>query len=296
MERPDDTSLRVRQITWVGIWVNVLLTVAKILAGIFGHSRALIADGVESGMDILTSSVLLVGSRFWSAPPDAEHPYGHKRIETIITLGIGLVVGLVGLSILWNALTSIHGGEHTHPTLIALVVAIGTVIAKELLYRWSDREGRKIRSMSVVANAWHHRSDAISSIPVVLSVGAAQLVPSWTFLDAVGAMIASGFILKASFEILWPALREMADTGVTADTVNKLQAIATSVDGVRSLHDIRTRYVGGSSIHVDLHVVVNPDMTVMESHHIGDEVAARLKAEGPDVLDVLVHIDPGPDM
>lgn len=296
MLHPNDTSLRVRQITWAGIWVNLGLTIAKILAGIFGHSRALIADGVESGMDIITSGVLLVGSRFWSAPPDAEHPYGHKRIETIITLGIGLVVGFVGISILWNALASLQAGEHSHPTPIALVVAIGTVLAKELLYRWSDREGRKIRSMSVVANAWHHRSDAISSIPVVLTVGASQLIPSWTFLDAIGAMIASGFILKAGAEILWPALREIADTGAAADTVNNLQAIASSVDGVRSLHDIRTRYVGGSSIQIDLHVVVDPEMTVMQSHHIGDEVAARLKAEGPEVLDVLVHIDPGPDM
>jgi len=296
MSSPENTARRVRQITWAGIWVNVFLTIAKLLAGIFGHSRALVADGVESGMDILTSAALLVGSRYWSAPPDAEHPYGHKRIETLLTMGIGLVVGLVGLSILWNALGSLHAGAHAHPTPLALVVAVGTVLAKELLYRWSDREGRKIRSMSVVANAWHHRSDAISSIPVVLSVGATQVFPNWTFLDAVGALIAGGFILKASAEILWPALREIADTGAATDTVNKLQAIASGVEGVRSLHDIRTRYVGGSSIQIDLHVVVDPDITVLASHRIGDEVAARLKAEGPEVLDVLVHIDPGPDM
>lgn len=178
MNEPESSAARVRQITWAGIWVNLALTIAKIFAGIAGHSRALIADGIESGMDILTSAALLVGSRYWSAPPDADHPYGHKRIETLLTLGIGLVVGLVGLSILWNALASLHAGEHTHPTPLALVVAVGTVVAKELLYRWSDREGRKIRSMSVVANAWHHRSDAISSIPVVLSVAATQVFPT----------------------------------------------------------------------------------------------------------------------
>jgi len=292
---PTDTAPRVRKITWVGIGVNAVLSIVKILAGVFGASKALIADGVESGADIVTSLVLVVGSRFWSAPPDLNHPHGHRRIETIITLGIGVVVGVVGLSIVWNALDALRLGDHSHPTLLAFVVAIFSVAAKELLYQWSAREGRKIRSMSVVANAWHHRSDAISSIPVVLSVGAAQLLPNWTFLDAVGALIAGAFILKASAGISWPALREMADTGAAAETLAKLTALALGVEGVRSIHDLRTRYVG-SSIHVDLHVVVDPDISVYSGHAIGDEVVRRLKAEGSDVLDVLVHVDPGPDM
>lgn len=292
---PNSASLRVRQITWTGIWVNLFLTIAKIFAGVFGNSKALIADGIESGMDIFTSMFLVVGSRFWSAPPDANHPYGHRRIETIITLGIGLVVGFVGLSIIGNALSSLHSGEHSHPTILALVVAIGTVLAKEILYRWSDREGRKIRSMSVVANAWHHRSDAISSIPVVLSVAASQLVPTWTFLDSIGALIAGGFILKACKDITWPALLEMADTGAETSALEKIAAIASGVEGVRSIHDLRTRRLG-SSIHVDLHIVVDPNLTVMQAHLIGDEVVARLKSEGPDVLDVLVHLDPREDM
>lgn len=295
MQTLDDSSVRVRQITWAGIWVNLALSIAKILAGIFGSSRALIADGVESGMDILTSLALVAGSRYWSAPPDADHPYGHRRIETILTLGIGLVVGLVGLSIIGNALLALRSGEHSHPTLLALVVAIVTVVAKELLYQWSAREGRKIRSMSVVANAWHHRADAISSIPVVLSVGGAQLLPSWTFLDAVGALIAGGFILKTCVDIAAPALREMADTGAGEDTVRKITSLATGVEGVRSIHDLRSRFVG-SSLHVDMHIVVDPTITVLEAHRIGDAVVARLKTEDPEIIDVLVHIDPNEDM
>jgi cation diffusion facilitator family transporter len=290
----DTTATRVRQITWVGIWVNLVLSIAKILAGVFGHSRALIADGVESGMDIVTSMVLVVGSRFWSAPPDKDHPYGHRRIETIITLGIGLVVGLVGVSIVYNALSTLKTGANSQPSVLALVVAIGTVVSKELLYRWSSREGKKIRSMSVVANAWHHRSDAISSIPVVLSVAGSLIFPSWTFLDAVGALIAGGFILKACGEISWPALREMADTGADEKVLEKLRDLALGVAGVKSIHDLRTRYVG-SSIHVDLHVVVDPAISVLEGHGIGDEVVERLKAELPDVIDVLVHVDPTDD-
>jgi cation diffusion facilitator family transporter len=290
----DTTATRVRQITWVGIWVNLVLSIAKILAGVFGHSRALIADGVESGMDIVTSMVLVVGSRFWSAPPDKDHPYGHRRIETIITLGIGLVVGLVGVSIVYNALSALKTGANSQPSVLALVVAIGTVVSKELLYRWSSREGKKIRSMSVVANAWHHRSDAISSIPVVLSVAGSLIFPSWTFLDAVGALIAGGFILKACGEISWPALREMADTGADEKVLEQLRDLALGVPGVKSIHDLRTRYVG-SSIHVDLHVVVDPAISVLEGHGIGDEVVERLKAELPDVIDVLVHVDPTDD-
>jgi len=287
----DNTSVRVRQITWVGIWVNLVLSIAKILAGIFGHSRALIADGVESGMDIVTSMVLVVGSRFWSAPPDDDHPYGHRRIETIITLGIGLVVGLVGVSIVYNALVALKTGASSHPSLLALVVAIGTVVSKELLYRWSSREGHKIRSMSVVANAWHHRSDAISSIPVVVAVAGSMVFPTWTFLDAVGALIAGGFILKACGEIAWPALREMADTGADEKILARLRELASNVDGVKSVHDLRTRLVG-SSIHVDLHIVVDPDISVLVGHGIGDSVVDRLKAEVSEVIDVLVHIDP----
>jgi cation diffusion facilitator family transporter len=290
-----DTSPRVRQITWVGIWVNLVLSIVKILAGVFGASRALIADGIESGADIVTSVVLLVACRFWSAPPDAAHPYGHRRIETIITLGIGIVVGIVGASVVASALSALRSGDHSHPTLLAFVVAILSVVGKELLYQWSAREGRKIRSMSVVANAWHHRSDAISSIPVVVSVGAAQLLPDWTFLDAVGALVAGAFILKACATIAWPALRQMADTGATKDTLEKLTTLALGVDGVASIHDLRTRYVG-SSIQVDLHVVVDPAISVLAGHAIADEVARRLEAEEPDVLSVLVHVDPGPDM
>jgi len=291
----NDTSPRVRQITWLGIWVNLVLSIVKIFAGIVGSSRALIADGIESGTDIITSLVLVVGSKFWSAPPDKDHPYGHRRIETIITLGIGMVVATVGFSIIYNAVMALRSGEHSHPTMIALVVAILSVLSKELLFQWSVREGKKIKSMAVVANAWHHRSDAISSIPVVIAVGAAQWFPQWTFLDALGALAAAGFIIKAGAEIIWPALREIADTGASEETLEKIHDLASSIDGVRSIHELRTRYVG-SGIHVDLHIVVDPTITVMEGHLIADKVTDKLKADGPDVMDVLVHIDPREDM
>ncbi|HSQ40656.1 MAG TPA: cation diffusion facilitator family transporter [Fibrobacteraceae bacterium] len=294
MEKADTTS-RIRQITWVGIWVNLVLCVAKIFAGILGSSRALVADGIESGTDIVTSIALLVGAKFWNAPPDKEHPYGHRRIETVITLGIGLVVGGVGVSIIFNGVTALHNGVHSHPTLLAFVVAVVSVLAKELLFQWSAHEGRKIKSMAVVANAWHHRSDAFSSIPVMVSVGVAQFMPNWGFLDALGALVAAGFILKASVKILWPAVRQIADFGAGEDSVRQIGEIALSVDGVRSIHDVRTRQVG-SSLQVDLHIVVDPDITVMAGHVIADHVTERLKTEGPEILDVLVHLDPSPDM
>jgi len=290
-----DTSPRVRQITWAGIWVNLVLSIIKVAAGIVGHSRALIADGIESGTDIVTSLVLVVGSKFWSAPPDKSHPYGHRRIETLITLGIGMVVTGVGLSIIVNAVISLKTGAHTHPTMVALVVAVLSVLVKELLFQWSVREGKKIKSMAVVANAWHHRSDAISSIPVVVAVGAAQWFPQWTFLDAVGALAAAAFILKAGASIIWPALREIADTGASEETLEQIHAMAQNVEGVRSVHELRTRYVG-SGIMVDLHIVVDPEITVMQGHLIGDAVTDKLKCDGPEVMDVLVHIDPSEDM
>lgn len=293
MQERNNSDVRVRQITWVGIWVNAAVSVIKIFAGVFGASKALIADGIESGADIITSLILVVGSRFWSAPPDAEHPYGHRRIETLITMGIGLMVGAVGASIILNALSSLRSGQHSHPTMLAFVVAIFSVVSKELLYRWSAREGRKIRSMSVVANAWHHRSDAISSIPVVLSVGAIQILPTWTFLDAVGAVVAGGFILKASGEILWPALKEIMEAGVSEATRERLLSVASSVEGVRGVHKLRTRFVG-SIVSADLHIVVDANQTVSEGHAIALEVERRMKDGVPEVCDVLVHVDPSP--
>jgi cation diffusion facilitator family transporter len=290
-----DLSARIRFVTWVGIWVNLVLAVVKVVAGILGRSQALVADGLESGMDILTSFGLLIGARYWTAPPDEDHPYGHRRIETLVTLGIGLVVAGVGVTIALGSLHSLRTGEHQHPNLLALAVAFLSVVGKELLYQWSAREGRAMRSSAVVANAVHHRSDAISSVPVLLSVGAAQLLPGWGFLDAVGALFAAGFILKTAAEISWPALREMADTGAEAKILAHIREIAVTTEGVRSLHELRTRYVG-SSLHVDLHLVVGPDITVLEGHRIGDAATARIKAELPDVLEVLVHLDPSEDM
>lgn len=294
MSSETSLSARIATVTWVGIWVNVVLAAVKIAAGYFGNSQAVLADGFESGMDILTSFALLACARFWVAPPDEDHPYGHRRIETITTLGIGLVVAVVGGTIVFGALFSLRTGEHQHPNLIAFVVALLSVASKELLYRWSAREGRKIRSSAVVANAVHHRSDAISSVPVVISVGIAQIVPGWTFLDAVGALIAGGFILKAAAEIGWPALREMADTGADAKIRERIHELAQEVDGVRGVHDLRTRYVG-AGLYVDLHVVVDPEIPVREGHRIGDAAMASIKTGMPEVLDVLVHIDPSED-
>lgn len=291
---PADIPRRVAFVTWVGIWTNLVLTVAKIAAGLAGGSQAVVADGLESGMDIVTGFALLALARLWAAPPDEDHPYGHRRIETLATLGIGLVVAGVGASVVLGALSSLRTGSSSHPGMVAFAAAVLAVVSKEALYRWSVAEGRRIRSPAVVANAVHHRSDAISSIPVVISVGVAQVAPGWTFLDAVGALFAGGFILKTAAEIGWPALREMADTGAEARIVAEIRRIGVSVDGVRGVHDLRTRYVG-SGLYLDLHVVVDPEIPVREGHRIGDGVVERLKAEIPEILDVLVHIDPSED-
>ena len=291
---PIDTSPRVREITWVGIWVNLFLSIVKILAGIFGSSKALIADGLESATDIFTSLALIIGSKYWSAPPDADHPYGHRRIETIMSLGVGLIVGMVGISITWNAIDSLRNGTHNHPNLLALGGALASVLFKEILFQWSVREGKKIKSMAVVANAWHHRSDAISSIPVVLAVACSQFFPAWNFLDALGALVAAAFIIKASMDIMGPALREIADTGASEETVQTIHNLAAGVEGVLSVHDLRTRYVG-SSLAVDLHIVVDPNISVLAGHQIGDMVCDLLKSLGPDVLEVLVHLVPRDD-
>ncbi|MBO7513893.1 MAG: cation transporter, partial [Fibrobacter sp.] len=162
-----DDSSEVRRVTWVGLGWNVVLSVGKFFAGYFGGSQALIADAIHSASDFITDIAIIVGSRFWNSPPDAEHPYGHRRFETLISVGIGLAVCAVGIGLGYNAVVALKNGEQSHPEWIAAIMAAVSIIVKEALFRYTRAKGRAIRSEAVEANAWHHRSDAYSSIPVL---------------------------------------------------------------------------------------------------------------------------------
>jgi len=286
-----DDSSQVRRVTWVGLGWNVVLSVGKFFAGYFGGSQALVADAIHSASDFVTDVAVIVGSHFWNLPPDAEHPYGHRRFETLVTIGIGLAVAAVGVGLGYKAITSLLAGEQSHPETIAGVMALASVLVKEILFRYTRAAGRKIRSQALEANAWHHRSDAFSSIPVLIAVGISLVFPQLWFADAVGALIVGFFVLHSAYEIAWPGLRQLADQGASKDTADKLIQIALSHPKVLSIHGFRTRYVG-SDLHVDLHIVVDSQMSLWEAHEVSEAVEQMLISADENVVDALVHVDP----
>ncbi len=281
----------IRRVTFVGLLVNLAFFCLKLWIGIVGGSQALVADAVHSLSDSLTDVTILFGTHFWSAPPDAEHPHGHRRIETVITFFIGLALAVVGVLLAVRAVATLHAREQASPSWGVFWVACLSIVVKELIYQWTTRVGRRVRSSSVLANAWHHRSDALSSVPVAVATIGAKLAPDWGFLDYVAAILVAFLILYAACQIAWPAFTQLIDAGAGLEERQRLLSLAETVPGVLAVHALRTRYVG-PGLQVDLHVLVDPDIPVRKGHEIAMLVSRTLKEKGPDVVDVLVHIEP----
>lgn len=291
----DPSQVReVRRVTGAGIVANLFLSALKFVCGIVGSSQAIVADAVHSLSDTTTDAAILVGVSYWSAPADEGHPHGHRRVETFVTLLIGALLAGVAAALIYNAVTTL-GEEHARPLgWIAFGAALVSIVSKEILYRWTVAVGKRIKSSAVMANAWHHRSDSLSSIPAALAVLGAKIHPAWAFLDHMGAVVVSIFIFQAAWQIARPALGELVDAGAPEQDRERIRAIAMETDGVRQVHAIRTRYVG-SGLQVDLHVLVDSAITVRRGHEISGAVKHGLLAEGPDVVDVVVHVEPFED-
>jgi cation diffusion facilitator family transporter len=275
---------------WIGLLVNLVLAAAKLVAGVLGHSQAVVADAVHSLSDIVTDVALILGVRYWSAPADERHPHGHRRFETLITVFIGLMVAAAAVGIGWEAISSFGRPSHP-PSIIALIASLLSVGTKEALYRWTVRVGRTTGSSALVANAWHHRTDALSSIPVAIAVTIAMLDHRLAVVDQIGALVVSVFVLHAAFRILRPALDELVDAGAPSAHRRELERLALDVDGVRAAHALRTRYIG-SELAVDVHVEVDADLSVADGFEIARRVKRDLLQRGPDVADVVVQIEP----
>ncbi len=284
-------SRQIRRVTWVGLFVNLGLALFKGIAGYLGASQAVLADGVHSLSDCVTDIAVLIGSHYWSRPPDAEHPYGHGRFETFVTILIGLALLGAALGIGWEALNTIKSPTQKVPGWIAVLAAAVSVLANELLYRWSARWGREVKSTAVLANAWHHRLDAISSIPAFLAVAGAILIPSWTMLDKLGALLVALLITQAAVRIIWPGLKELMDWGAPKEICDRIRDIAMAHPQIIDAHKIRTRYQSGS-IFADMHIVVDGNMTVNDGHAIAEHVRKGVIQQVPEVVDVIVHVDP----
>ena len=282
----------IRRITLWGLAVNVGLTIAKFIVGYLTKSQACIADAVHSCSDFLTDIAVLVGIRFWTAPADSDHPHGHQRIEALITMFIGVLLGASAVSMIVKAVKTI-GMEHdaTASAWPLLGVALASILGKEILYQCTVMVGHACGSSAVIANAWHHRSDAISSIPVAVVAVAARIWPEITYLDHIAAVIVACLLLRAAWKIAWPCIKELSDQGVSLRELEAIRKIAAGISGVKEVHKLRSRRFG-NGILLDMHILVDKEMSVENGHRICEEATTEIKRKMPIVLDVLTHLEP----
>ena len=280
-----------RKITWIGIALNGALIALKIYGGIQGRSKALLADAVHSASDFVSDFLVLVGLHFILKEKDSSHPYGHGKIETLATMGVGALLCFAALRIGLDAALAIHSGALATPERFTIAIAALSLVSKEVLYQATVRIGRRLGSEAMVANAWHHRSDAWSSGVALVGVTLAVFVPSLRVLDSYAALLVSFFILKVAIDILIGAIKKIIDTSLSDELLGGAREEIQSVRGVENCHDLTGRYYG-STIFMEVHIEVDPSLTVLEAHEIADEARDRVRARFEEVSNLLVHIDP----
>lgn len=292
----EDRIRSINKITLIGSLVNMLLTVGKILAGIFGKSSAMIADGVHSMSDFATDIVVIFFVRVSGKESDKNHQYGHGKFETFATMLISFALMIVGAGIFWTGaekvLAVIQGEILEEPGLIALYAALISILSKETLFWYTKIKGVALHSQAVVANAWHHRSDAFSSIGTALGIsGAIFLGEQWRILDPIAGIVVSFFIFKVAWKIGHPTVKELLESSLPEETTKDISNIITATAGVKCFHNLRTRKIG-ETIAVDLHVKVDKDLSVEESHQIATEIENAIRAKYGQQSHIGVHIEP----
>jgi len=288
-----DASTQAQRVTWIGAGVNLILSILKIVVGTIGHSAALVADGIHSLSDLASDTLVIVAARHGAQPADEDHPYGHARFETAATVVLGVMLLVVAIGIAWDAgLRSLSAEELLSPGVLAIVIATLSLASKEWLYQYTMLIARRIHSKLLEANAWHHRSDAISSFVVLIGIAGAMI--GYPVLDAVAAFIVALMIAQIAWQLISSSFRELVDTAVDDETQQKIIDLITQTDGVVNLHMLRTRMMG-SKILVDAHLQVQPRLSVSEGHQIAETVEYLLKNKIDHMQDVTIHIDPEDD-
>ena len=284
------------KVTIVGSIVNFLLLVFKFFAGIAGHSAAMLADAVHSLSDFITDIVVIVFVRIAGKPEDKGHDYGHGKYETLATAIIGLLLLCVGFGIFWNGASSIYtflrGGQLESPGVVALVAALVSIVSKEILYQYTVIQGKKLNSQAVMANAWHHRSDALSSIGTAIGIGGAILLGDhWRVLDPVAAVVVSFFIMKVSVRLLIPCVDELLEKSLPEDVEKEIEQTVLSFPGVSQPHHLRTRRIG-NYYAIELHVRMDGKITLEEAHSTATAIENKLKEMFGKGTHVGIHVEP----
>lgn len=283
----------VYKVTLIGSVLDFVLGTIKMAVGWLVNSQALIADGIHSFSDVLTDMMVLYAAKHAHKAADEDHPYGYGRIETLATVSLGVVLMTVGLGIAYGSIERLYSSAALLDLgFLALLVALVSVIAKEWIYRYTMAVARRLRSDMLMANAWHSRSDAFSSIVVVIGIAGTML--GYSYLDAIAAVVVAAMISKIGFNLIRSSTRELIDTALEQDKVNEIRAQIFAVSGVRSAHTLRSRKSAGAAF-VDVHIQVDPRLSVSEGHQIAHAVRQRLLQRVEEVADVIVHIDPEND-
>ncbi|MGM0701884.1 MAG: cation diffusion facilitator family transporter [Pseudomonadota bacterium] len=282
-----------KRVTLIGAWIDGTLGLAKVIVGLLVGSAALIADGIHSFSDLITDGFVLAATHYGRQDPDQDHHYGHGRIETLATLLLGSVLIFVAGAIAWSSLQRLLiGTSIPAPGVWAMLLAVAALLAKEWIFQYTLRVAKRVSSRLLEANAWHSRSDALSTAVVLVALIGAQFGAGW--LDAIAAVVVGLLVGKVGWDLLWESARELVDTALPEDAQQRMHEVACSVPGVDSVHDLRTRQSAGW-VMVDLHIVVGPKVSVSEAHEIGNEVSRRLRRAFPALTDVIFHIDPEDD-
>ncbi|MCI1779281.1 MAG: cation diffusion facilitator family transporter [Bacteroidales bacterium] len=294
-----DTKTRERdavKITMTGFIVNFSLSIFKVIAGIAGRSGAMLADGLHSFSDFITDLIVIIFIKISSRGKDRNHNYGHGKFETMATslislllIGAGLFLFIGGISKIINV---INGSEIVKPRYIALIAAAVSIIAKEWLYRITEKKGREIKSEAVIANGWHHRSDAFSSAGTFIGIGGAMLLgKKWSILDPLAAIIVSIFIIITGLKLLIPALQELLETALPEEIEKEIGEVIMSVKGVKNFHRLSTRKSGRFYI-IDVHIKVDPALTIVKAHDISSHVETALNEKYEGNTETFIHVEP----
>ena len=287
---------KIYRVTLIGFAVNLLLAGIKLAAGILGRSGAMVADAVHSFSDMATDVVVIAFAKISAKPKDEGHDYGHGKYETLATIIISLALAAVGTGILVNSIGAIRvvvdGGLLPRPGTVALLAAAVSIVVKEILFRYTVREGRRVSSPSMIANAWHHRSDALSSLGTLAVIGCAYFLgDKWRIADPIAALVVAVFIFKIAFDLIRTGLDELLERSLPEDVEEEILRVVAANPEVREPHNLRTRRIG-ASIAVEVHVRVDGAMSVCRSHELTEDIERRLRARFGEGTMIAIHVEP----
>lgn len=276
----------------VSIVVNVILSVGKLLAGFFGKSTAMISDGIHSASDVFSTIVVMIGIKIAGKQPDKEHPYGHERMECIASILLAVILALTGASIGYDAAIKIYGGNYDAiaiPGIITIVTAVVSIVVKEWMYWYTAGAAKKVRSDALMADAWHHRTDAMSSVGSFVGIFGARL--GYPVMDLIASVVICVFILKAAYDIFAESINKMVDHACDNETEEKIRNVIVAEEGVKGIDDLKTRMFG-AKMYVDVEILVDGDLPLKMAHEIAERVHDSIEKNILDCKHCMVHVNP----